>query len=457
MMNDMGKILQKQREFFQTGKTRELSFRLKQLKILRQAVLAYEGEIIEALEKDLQKSPFEGYATEVGIILDELRYFIKNLPTWVKPKRVKTPIYHFLSSSKIYYEPYGVSLIISPWNYPFQLSIAPLIGSIGAGNCSLVKPSPESTQTSLVLQKMIGDFFADEYVAVVLGGKEVNTALLAEKFDYIFFTGSVFVGKVVMAAASKHLTPVTLELGGKSPCIVDREANLELAAKRIAWGKFLNAGQTCVAPDYLLVSPEIKDQLLSLLQRFIKDFYGDQPLNNNEYPRIINEKHFQRLRKLLEKGKIICGGEHHLPTLKIAPTIIDQITWDDPVMQEEIFGPILPVLEYDNLAEVIQRVNSRPKPLALYLFSTSRQNQQKILENISFGGGCINDTIIHLATPYLPFGGVGDSGLGGYHGQASFQTFSHQKSLLKKSNLFDLDLRYPPYKGKLKLLKKIMK
>lgn len=425
------------------------------LKTLQKSIIAHESEIFDALKKDLNKSPFEAYETEVGITLQELQYVIKHVRSWAKPERVKTPLLHFKSTSFILSEPYGVVLIMSPWNYPLQLSIAPLIGSIAAGNCTLIKPSAYSPATSAVIAKIVRECFDEGFVAVIEGGREANQALLKEKFDYIFFTGSVEVGKTVMAAAAENLTPVTLELGGKSPCIVDCNTNLEITARRIVWGKCLNAGQTCVAPDYLLVHKDVKNDLLNSMKKYIAEFYGQHPHKSEDLPKIINRKHFDRVKELLNCGKTVVGGQYDEKTLKISPTILDDVSWDEPVMQEEIFGPVLPVLEFDDLSQVIETVNKRPKPLALYLFTTSKQTEKKILENIPFGGGCINDTIVHLATSYMPFGGVGESGMGGYHGRWSFDTFSHKKSILKKSNLIDIKLRYPPYRDKLSLLKKM--
>ena len=456
-MNNINETVRKQRQFFEKGITKGIDYRIKNLKTLKQAILAHEKEIIEALQKDLNKAPFEAYATEIGLVLEELEYIIKHLRNWSKPRKVKTPITHFLSASHQYSEPYGIVLIMSPWNYPFQLAIAPLIGSMAAGNCTIVKPSEYSSHTAAIIERLISQYFDDSYITVIRGGREANKTLLDEKFDYIFFTGSVSVGKVVMESASKHLTPVSLELGGKSPCIVDETANLDIAAKRIVWGKFLNAGQTCVAPDYLWVHQSIKNELIPKMHKYIKEFYGSDPLSNPDYPNIINSKHFNRLLGLMQNESITIGGKYNEQTNRIVPTIIDNVTWDKPVMREEIFGPLLPVLEFENLNDIIATVNSHPKPLALYFFTNDKEREDYVIHNTSFGGGCINDTIVHLATSYMPFGGVGDSGMGGYHGKASFDTFSHKKSILKKSTLFDVPLRYPPYKNKLKLLKLIMR
>jgi len=456
-MCDIKGVIERQREFFNGGKTKDIGFRIDKLKILRKVIIENEKEIMEALKKDLNKSPFESYETEIGLVLEEIKFTIKHLSDWAKPKKVKTPMTQFLSASYVYSEPYGVILIMSPWNYPFQLAIAPLIGSIAAGNCSIIKPSEYSPHTSTMIDKLIKENFDESYITIVRGGREANKTLLDEKFDYIFFTGSVPVGKIVMEAASKHLTPVTLELGGKSPCIVDDTANIDLAAKRIVWGKLLNAGQTCVAPDYLLVQSRVKNELISKMQKYITQFYGVSICSNFDYPKIINEKHFNRLLNLMRSGNVVFGGEYNDKTYHIAPTIIEGVTWQSPIMQEEIFGPLLPVIEFENLSEAVSEVNKHPKPLALYLFTNDMVKERYVINNTSFGGGCINDTIVHLATPYMSFGGVGDSGMGGYHGKTSFDTFSNKKSILKKSNIIDIPLRYAPYKNKLKLLKKIMK
>jgi aldehyde dehydrogenase (NAD+) len=456
-MSDYESMLNKQRAFFLSGQTKELSFRIESLKKLKSAIQANEDKIAEALQADLGKSQCEAYATETGFVLSELGHTIKHLRSWARIRSVPAPMVHFPSSTFIMPEPYGVALIMSPWNYPFQLTIAPLIGSIAAGNCTVIKPSAYSPHTSALVARIMKENFDEGFVAVQEGGRDVNKALLDEKFDYIFFTGSVAVGKTVMAAASRHLTPVTLELGGKSPCIVDESANIDLAARRIAWGKFINAGQTCVAPDYLLAHKKVKAELLAALKKYIAEFYGKEPLANAELCRIINDKHVQRLKGLMGKGQIVAGGEIDEASGKIAPTVIDGISWDDPVMQEEIFGPVLPVIEFEDLEDAIKTIVSLPKPLALYCFTTDKRNERRVLNAVSFGGGCINDTIVHLASSHMPFSGVGNSGMGGYHGKYSFDTFSHLKSVLKKSNALDIALRYPPYKGKLKMIKMVMK
>lgn len=455
-MIDTYRTIKPQREFFSTGKTKDLNFRLDMLKRLKDSIIRNEDEIIEALYKDLGKSPFESYETEIGVTLKEISYVMKNLKSWAKPKKAKTPFYHFPAKSIIYREPYGIALIIAPWNYPFQLTLSPLIGSIAAGNCSILTVSQNVKNTSKILYKIISESFNDNFIKFHEGGSNVAKEFLKEDLDYIFFTGSVPVGKKIMEQASKHLTPVTLELGGKSPCIVDIDADISISAKRIVWGKFLNAGQTCIAPDYLLVHKDKKNDLIKALKKTIKEFYGDNPIESDDYPRIINEKHFDRLSKLLLNGKILHGGSTKKENLYIEPTLMDSVTWNDEIMQDEIFGPILPIIEYENIFEIIEKINSRPKPLALYLFTDNEKTEQKVLENISYGGGCVNDTILHLSSPYLPFGGVGNSGIGSYHGKESFNTFTHQKSVFKNSKIFDLKFRYPPYtKAGMKILKKI--
>lgn len=454
----VAELLNKHKGFFETGKTRDIDFRLTQLDKLKKAILKNENEILDSLNKDLGKSQFEGYTTEVGILLDSIGFAVKNLKKWSKAKRVKTPITHFGSKSYIYYEPYGTVLIIGPFNYPFQLIFEPLLGALTAGNCAVIKPSTFTPNVSKIVSKIISETFDERYVSVIEGNREVTTALINSPFDYIFFTGSVEVGKVVMEAAAKNLVPVTLELGGKSPCIVDKSANLEVAAKRIAWGKYLNLGQTCVAPDYLLIHRDIKNKFIELIKKYIKEFYGENPKESKDYGKIINEKHAKRIAELIDKDKVILGGEYDLENLYISPTIMDRVTWQDKVMGEEIFGPILPILEYENVDDAIKMINQHPKPLALYVFTEDSNVEQRLIKNCSYGGGCVNDTITHLATPHLPFGGVGNSGIGSYHGEMSFKTFSHSKSVLKKSTSIDMKFLYPPYDSrKLKLIKKFLK
>lgn len=450
-------IVQNQKTFFRTNKTKDISFRLDALQKLRSAIKKYEKELMNALKADLNKSEFEAYSTEIGFVLEEIRFTIRNIRKWVKPEKVKTPLTHIGSKSFLYSEPYGVILIVAPWNYPFQLAIGPLIGAIAAGNCAIIKPSELTPKTSELLARLVEEIFPKEYISVVFGGVEESQALLNEKTDYIFFTGSVIVGKIFMEAAAKNLTPVTLELGGKSPCIIHKDANLKVAAKRIAWGKFTNSGQTCIAPDYLYVHQNIKDEFLLHLKNAIKELYGENPLDNPNYTRIVSEKHFNRLKSFLNNGEILLGGKSNPKTLVIEPTVLTNITWEDSVMKDEIFGPILPVLEYDVLTHVIEGIHRHPNPLALYLFSENNNVQQEVVNSISFGGGCINDTVYHFVSPYLPFGGVGSSGIGAYHGKGSFDTFSHKKSILKQTTLFDIPVRYPNTKNGLKKIKYFLK
>lgn len=450
-------LIQKQRAFFFEGKTKSVTYRFDALNRLKKAIKTKEQELMEALKEDLNKSEFDSFITEIGIILEEIRFTMKNLKNWAKPRRVKSTLTGIGSKSYIYPEPYGVALILSPWNYPFQLAIAPLIGAIAAGNCAILKPSELTPKTSALMAKIISENFPKEYVTVIEGGVETSTALLKEKFDYIFFTGSVPVGKVIMEAASKHLTPVTLELGGKSPCIVHKDANLKLAAKRIAWGKFINAGQTCVAPDYLYIHSQVKNEFLKLLKESITELYGVNVIQNGNFTRIVSDKHFKRLTSFLKNGATYYGGSQDINKLMIEPTVLVDINWEDEVMLDEIFGPILPVIEYSDLSSMINQINNKPKPLALYIFSESTKVQKYILDTVSFGGGCINDTVFHLSSPYLPFGGVGESGIGAYHGKGSFDVFSHEKSILKQTTMFDLPFRYPNTKNALKKIKLFIK
>lgn len=441
---NIAKLAKMQRIFFSGNKTKSLQFRMMALKRLEESIRKNEAEILSALKQDLHKSSAESYMTEIGMTLSELRYVKDRLPFWVRGRRVPTPISHFPARSFVMPEPYGVALIMSPWNYPFLLSMSPLIGAISAGNCCVLKPSAYAPTVSRVIQKIISEAFPRKYVAVVEGGRKENTELLDQRFDYIFFTGSVEVGKNVMEKAAGNVTPVTLELGGKSPCIVDATADLKLAAKRIVFGKYLNSGQTCVAPDYLLVEESVKEELIGELKKWIHKMLGDEPVMHPDYPKIINQKHFNRLMELIKDETVLEGGYASQETLQIAPTILDHITWESPVMQQEIFGPILPILTFRNVPEAISRVKAGEKPLALYLFSRDPAMEHRVLKELSFGGGCINDTIIHLATPHMGFGGVGASGMGNYHGKASFDTFSHRKSVMKKYNWLDLPLRYYP-------------
>lgn len=453
-MKTIKEVVENQRRFFNQGKTLDVAFRMKQLQKLRRMIQSHEQDLLDALKEDLNKPKFEAYGTEIGLVLDEAKYVLKHLKRWAVPGRVRTSIVNFPSSSRIFPEPFGVSLILSPWNYPVLLTLDPLIGAIAAGNCAVLKPSNYSPAVSAVICRMIEETYPSEYIAVVEGGRMENQALLEEKFDMVFFTGSMEVGKQVMKAASRHLTPVCLELGGKSPCIVDETADLNLAAKRIVWGKFLNAGQTCVAPDYLLVQEQVKDALLKRIRFYIRKYYTSASGYPDSFPKIVNEKHFQRLMGLMESGTIAAGGDFDPGARRISPTVLDSVNWDSPIMQEEIFGPILPVLTYRDFREAIRLVQSRPKPLAAYLFTTDKRQEAWFLTHLSFGGGCINDTVMHLVSSHMPFGGVGNSGMGGYHGKDSFDTFSHKKSILKKSRRIDLPFRYPPYR---ELYYKIMK
>ena len=451
----VGDTLHNQRNFFKTGKTKNITFRLEQLRTLKRAVIKHQLSILEALKADLNKPEFEAYTGEIGVI-QEVDYAVKHINSWTAPKKAAIPLTHFPGSGRIYAEPLGVVLIIGPWNYPFQVIVSPLVGAIAAGNCAVLKPSEFAPHTSSVLAAVIQEYFDPAYIAVVEGGVEASQQLLTEKFDHIFFTGSTAIGKVIMEAAAKHLTPVTLELGGKSPCIVDANTNLEHTARRITWGKFINAGQTCIAPDYLLVDRTRKQDLLDSIQKCIREFYGTEPSASPDYARIINQKHFSRLIEFLKDGKIVIGGEYDPDSHYIAPTVIDDISLSDTVMQDEVFGPILPVIAYDNLADAIAIINERPKPLALYLFSENKRFQERVLQETSSGGVCINDCVMQFGVLSLPFGGVGDSGIGSYHGKASFDTFSHYKSVLNRSFRFELNLRYAPYEGKLQLLKRII-
>lgn len=450
----MENILIKQRKFFKSGATLPIKNRLLALKKLKEVIKNKEKEILEALNKDLGKSAMEAYMCEVGLSISEITYFEKNLKKFAKDKHVFTPLTNFHSDSIIKYQPYGNVLIISPWNYPFLLTIEPIVDAIAAGNTVIIKPSAYSPHTSNIVAEIIKEAFQPEYVAVVTGGREENKALLSMKFDYIFFTGSKEVGKEVLRKAAENLTPVSLELGGKSPCIIDETADIKLAAKRIIFGKFLNCGQTCVAPDYVYCHESIKDKLLREMRKEVTSQYGKSPILNDKYGKIINEKHFNRLKGLIEESKVVIGGNRNNDTLKIAPTVMDNITWDDKVMQEEIFGPILPIMTYKNLNDVIETIENRPHPLALYIFSSNKKNIKKVTNMCRYGGGCVNDVVVHLATPEMPFGGVGESGMGSYHGRFGFETFSHKKSILDKKTWFDLPMRYQPYN---KLFEKLLR
>lgn len=450
--------LEAQQDFFKSGITRDFGFRYAALGVLKEGISQREQEILSALSKDLGKSRMEGYMMEVGMVLEELRFAMRHLYGWTRKKRVKTPIHSFPGRSYTMREPYGVALIMAPWNYPFQLAMIPLIGAIAAGNCIIVKPSNYAPNTSAIIAEILTEAFEPRFVDTVLGGREQNTDLLAQRFDMIFFTGGVTVGKLVAQAAARDLTPVVLELGGKSPCIVTQSANIKTAARRIAFGKFINSGQTCVAPDYVLVHESAEQALMDALKQEIEAFYGSEPLKSPSYPHMISEKQFDRVMGLLEGETVLEGGVCNRETLHIAPTLLRVIDPEAPVMKEEIFGPVLPILSYRTLREAMDFVRNREKPLALYLFTSDKKEKKDVLKGISFGGGCINDTVMHLANPKLPFGGVGQSGMGSYHGKRSFEVFGHEKSILERGTWFDAKLRYPPYTDqKLSGIKKIMK
>lgn len=439
-------IVEQQRAYFATGATLDVAARIDALQKLRESIIRHETEIHEALRLDLGKSGFESYMCETGLTRSEITYMLRHIRSFAREKRVHTPLAQFHSRSYRKPSPYGVALIMSPWNYPFLLTIDPLVDAIAAGNTAVLKPSAYSPHVSDVIAAIVRECFDPAYVAVITGGRAENTCLLNEHFDYIFFTGSQAVGKEVMRHAAQHLTPVTLELGGKSPCIVDKTADLKLAAKRIVFGKFLNVGQTCVAPDYLYCDKAVAAPLVEEIERQIAAQFGDDPLQNPAYGRIINQKHFDRLTALIDPGKVVWGGEVDPEACRIAPTVLAPVTFDDPVMQEEIFGPLLPVLTYASLEEAIETINARPHPLALYLFTSDKQAAKRVTARCGFGGGCINDTIIHLATSEMGFGGFGESGMGAYHGKEGFATFSHFKSIVDKKTWLDLPMRYQPYK-----------
>ncbi|MBQ8207246.1 MAG: aldehyde dehydrogenase [Clostridia bacterium] len=442
---DIEKLLKSQREYFRSGATLPIDFRIEMLKKLRSAVKKYEKEIGEALKSDLGKSDFEGFMCESGLVLTEISYMIRHVRRFAKKKIVYTPLAQFASVSYKKPSPYGNTLIMSPWNYPFLLTIDPLANAIAAGNTAIIKPSAYSPATSTMVKKIIGECFPPEYVAVVTGGRKENASLLEQKFDFVFFTGSQNVGKEVLRHTAEHLTPAVLELGGKSPCIVDSTAKLKLAAKRIVFGKYLNCGQTCVAPDYILCESSVKDEFVREIVKQVKKQYGEKPLENPDYGKIINEKHFERLLGLIDSKKVILGGSSNPKTQQIEPTVMTDVTWNDAVMQEEIFGPIMPILTFDKFEDIFDILLDKSKPLALYLFSEDKKHIRSVTERLSYGGGCINDTIIHLATSEMGFGGVGESGMGAYHGKEGFDVFSHTKSIVDKKTWMDLPMRYQPY------------
>lgn len=437
---EVAAVVAKQREYFSSGATLPVEHRIDALKKLRQALVENEQAIAQAIKQDLGKSAEESYMCETGLVISEISYLLHHVRSFAKEKTVKTPLTQFASRSYQKPSPYGVTLIMSPWNYPVLLTLDPLADSIAAGNTAIIKPSAYSPATSALLQKIVSEIFPEEFVTVVTGGREENEHILEQKFDYIFFTGSTNVGRMVLEKAARHVTPVTLELGGKSPCIIDSSANLKLAARRIVFGKYLNCGQTCVAPDYILCAKSVKDEFLGHIKDEIKRQY-----EKASYGKIINKKHFDRVCGLIDPEKVVVGGCNNAETLQIEPTVMDNVTWDDKVMQEEIFGPVMPILTFDSIDEVIEDINARAKPLALYIFAQDKSVIKKVTSRCSYGGGCVNDVVIHLATSNMGFGGVGESGMGAYHGKIGFDTFTHYKSIVDKKTWIDLPMRYQPY------------
>lgn len=457
---EIKELLQKQKQYFQAGNTFPYEFRAKQLSTLKQAILKYKPQLEKALYEDLGKSNFESYTSEIGFVLSSITHALHDLKKWMKPERKKAPLSLLFTKSKVIKQPYGCVYIIGPYNYPFQLLIEPLIGAIAAGNCAVLSPSELTPNVSAVIMKMIEEAFPAEYVCCVDGGVENNTLLLHSEFDYIFFTGSVGVGKIVMQAAAKNLIPVTLELGGKSPVIIEKSANLKLACERILWGKLMNAGQTCVAPDYVFVPTDMKAEFLKQLTGTLKKFYGQNAQESKDFGRIVNQRHVQRLKRIIDADKqyLFAGGTVNEENRYIEPTILCPENTDAACMQEELFGPILPVLEYNDLSQVLSYINAHPKPLALYIFSENKTLIDEIIAKTSSGGVSINDTVSHIINPNLPFGGVGTSGMGNYHGEYSFRTFSHHRSVLQKTTRFSQDLIYPPFsEKKLKKVKMALK
>lgn len=449
-------VVEKQKEFFKTGKPIDINYRKKALIKLRDAVDKYEEKILYALKLDLGKSEFEGYETELGIVKSELKNTIKNLEKWSKPKKVRASIMNPFSDNRIYNQPYGVCLILSPWNYPFQLALMPLIGSIAAGNTSILKLSEISSFTSGIVREIIGEIFDEEYIAVFSGEADEAINLIESDIDFIFYTGNPKIGASVAESAGRRLIPCVLELGGKSPCIIDRKADLDNAAKKIVWGKFMNAGQTCVAPDYIIADRLVFLELRDKLVHYIKKFYGENPIESDDYPKIINKKNFDRILNLIEGKRLIFGGKYDDDSLKIEPTILEVSSMDEKIMQEEIFGPIIPIIIYKNKSEIFEIIDKNKNPLALYLFTDNNSFEKEIIEKVSFGGGCVNDTIIHCTSEGLPFGGIGISGIGNYHGKASFDAFSHKKSVVKSKKFADISMKYPPFnEKKLELIKKV--
>lgn len=450
-------LVEQQRKFFETGRTLEVDYRLRQLSSLYHVILQYEEKITEALYQDLSKSAAESYLTEIGMVLSEISYAMRHLRGWARPRRAGGSVGTIFSTSRVLREPYGTVLILAPWNYPFQLSLSPLVSALAAGNCAIIKPSEYAKKTGAVISEMLNNNFEERLCAAVTGGPETARELLAMEFDYIFFTGSREVGRKVYEAAAKNIIPVTLELGGKSPCIVEKTADLDLAARKIVWGKFLNAGQTCVAPDYLLVQDCVKDALVDKMRAYITMFYSETPEQNPNYPKIITPAHFERLSEMLDEGCIVAGGQKSEETQKIAPTILENAPFYSKLMNDEIFGPLLPVMEFSRIEQALEYISLHSKPLALYLFTQDGALERRVIKSVPFGGGCVNDTVMHTTAHSLPFGGVGGSGMGSYHGKAGFDTFTHQKSVLKKHRMFDFLLRYPPYDRVPPILKKLMR
>jgi aldehyde dehydrogenase (NAD+) len=454
---DFTPLIARQRAFFLSGATRSQEFRRTQLQRLLDTLVAHESALLTALHEDLRKSPLDAYTAEIGFVLSEIRHALRHLASWMKPERRRAPLVAWPARGSILPEPYGLALIIGPWNYPLQLLLTPLVGAIAAGNCAVLKPSEFAPHTAAVIRQIIESAFPIEYIALVQGEQATAEALLRQKFDTVFFTGSTPTGRAVMTAAARHLTPVTLELGGKCPCLVNADAPLEITARRIIWGKFMNAGQTCVAPDFVAVDRRVSGALLEAMKKSLRDFHGTDPQQSPDFGRIINRRHFDRLTRFLDNGHITCGGRHDAADLYIEPTVLTDVSWNAPVMQEEIFGPILPVLEFSELDEVLAHLRERPIPLALYLFTNDRATQDRVLAGTRSGGVCINDTITHILGKDLPFGGLGESGMGAYHGRASFDCFTHRRSLLRRSFALDPALRYPPPRVTLPVLKRIFR
>jgi aldehyde dehydrogenase (NAD+) len=457
-MSSIENAYQAQRAFFATGATLPYQFRKKQLRLLLKAVRKYEQQIMDALYKDLHKPPVEAYGGELGQLYAEIKYLQNGLKKWMQPEAVSSPFTQYPSKSKIHRAPLGLTLIIAPWNYPFQLLMAPLAAAIAAGNCAVLKPSEMTPHTAAVIETLVKETFNPAFVTVVQGdGSTVIPALMQHRFDHVFFTGSTNVGRKIMEMATPHLTPVTLELGGKSPCIVDEHADIHVAAKRIVWGKFWNAGQTCIAPDYVLVHHLVKDKLVEAMKKAMLQFWGATPQDSSDYARIINASRFATLQSYLSQGRVLHGGEHDAADKYIAPTLIDDVSWESPLMQEEIFGPILPILTFEKITDVLERLQQLPYPLSLYVFTKRKATEHLLMERLRFGGGCVNNTLVHFVNPELPFGGVGNSGMGRYHGKYGFETFTHLKAVMRTGTWVDVPMKYPPYKGKLKWLKLFMK